>query len=168
MLFEHLSQNKVNEFHDVHQSLQRYHKPLGLWCSLPGKWAEFALPPHSWVATVDINDDFITDWNLHSANQGGVLKLDLSNENDLMAFIDAYRADDTLYDIDWIKVKECYQGIFFTNVDQVPLYFDKFNQRDGCWVNSISVDSLCIWITSALGRVTWRKKAPTRRLAQRS
>ena len=75
----------------------------------------------------------------------------MSDETKLLSFIESYKYAESEYSVDWIKVSENYDGIFFTNVDMVPYYFQKYNHYDGCWINSINVDSLCIWNPVALG-----------------
>jgi hypothetical protein len=159
--FEHVSRT-LSEFYDVPQSQGK--KPVGLWLSAPGVWAKWERPTYSWVCRAEVPTDHFFAWTgglrppTSPDPQRRILRIDMSDEPALSSLIDAYRAAGKRYDIDWARMASSFDGIHFTCVDRVPNYFVKYNDWDGCWINSISVDSMCMWVPSSLGTVTWVKK----------
>lgn len=165
IVLEHMSVGEVKELRCV-QQISESLKPQGLWLSRPGKWAEFCgvtTGPRilnysrdmvGWFGQMRLDPQQIErrPWKEHGADR--VAQLDLSDRGELEAFIMEFRADGYRYQVDWSRVSSCYGGVLIIGAsslyDRQPVYLEEFNQRDGCWILSIDVDSACLWDTRAM------------------
>lgn len=168
VVLEHMSVREVKELRCVQQSSESS-KPQGLWMSYPGKWAEFCgvkTGPRIynyaqdtaafWYGQMRLDPQQIVrrPWTEHGGDR--VAQLDLKDRGELEAFIMAFRAEAEgyHYQVDWSRVSSCYGGVLMIGAsslyDRQPAYMKEFNQRDGCWIISMDVDSACLWDTQAM------------------
>lgn len=146
--FEHASKAPVTELYDVSQEAS-YMKPDGLWLSLPNAWASFNNIPrdsNTWFYTMAIQNSTFEPFPWTNKGACRIVQLDLSDRTHIDAFIDRYRRDGMQKDVNWCKVANDYGGVSFVGCNGIEKQTSRdFNQRDGCWVLSIDVDSVCLW-----------------------
>ncbi len=159
--WEHMSDAPVLELRDVQQDSSSL-KPQGLWLSKPGQssWAWFNGIRHArsraerWFGTMVLTSDGIEGfpWNKHGITK--IVRLDVSNRIQIDAFIARYHAQGSNHNIDWLGVSHDYGGIMFDGTQRIdPETVRCFNHRDGCWVLSMDVDSVCIWDRQAMNEL---------------
>lgn len=175
MQLEHLSLRRVQTLHVVQQPTWAT-KPIGLWSS-QGQWerlesisneadgnvmytwkcvlqiATSDICSFPWLATLGCNP------NGDARPIGGLIRVDMSDEDELDALIHRFRAKDKARDVDWAKVQEVFAGVIFTNVESMPKHvWRRHNDGDGCWAISLTVDSVCIWDPSVIRGRRWTKR----------
>lgn len=125
-----------NRWKDVNQSRG---KPVGIWFTQNKQWYEWCKSTHKFKYTAFLELE-------HDLEFYNILYVDISDENELLSFINKYKKEGSCYNVDWNKVSKEYDGIFIDKVKNIPSsYYQKYNNIDGTWIISLDVDSLCIW-----------------------
>ena len=166
MRLEHLSQRRV-EFVPVQQTPGG--KPVGLWSS-QGQW-ELLQSIHN-----EANGTLMYDWKCvlrvdsgkicgfpwvapEEAAPHNLIRVDMSDEAQLDAFVARFRADGKARDVDWARVQGAFAGAVFANVESMPgRLWRRYNDPDGCWAISLTVDSACVWDPSVIASRRWSRR----------
>jgi hypothetical protein len=165
MQLEHLSQCQVQTLHVVRQPTWA-RKPIGFWSS-QGQWEQLesisneadGYVMYTWKCVMQIaaSDICSFPWKLEGGN--GLIRVDMSDEDQLDTFINRFRAKDKARDVDWARVQEVFAGVIFTNVAFMPKHvWRRHNDSDGCWAISLTVDSVCIWDPNVIKSHKWTKR----------
>lgn len=157
--FEHISYVLPSKLYDVPQKSGS--KPKGLWFSYPGHWARFSQHSFKWIGSLQISDDALAKYPWHdSRSTGKICCIDMSKPAELYEFISRYKADGYDYEVAWAQVASDYGGVFFKNVESpMPTEYIQFNySHDGCWIISLDVSCVCLWDTTQMGGVTWKRQ----------
>ena len=147
MVWYHLSEKKITELYDIECKdvlIKKHLKPRGLWLSHNNDW-------EIWNDTgepgVFIIGDYKYKYRVTFRKNLNVLKLE--NLEDIKSFNRKYGSKDkyikSLIRIDWSKVCNDYDAIFFTNYDKIikddsVRYADEFS-----WYYTLDVSSACIF-----------------------
>jgi hypothetical protein len=157
--FEHLSRRRVRGFRTVSQPSWSL-KPIGVWSS-QGQWEKMEsisneadgsiMYPWKCVMHVPMSEVHYYPWSKRPSSvlltaKRGLICVDMGDQGQLDGFIERYLAQGKAKDVDWSKVAADFAGVVFRNVDTLPDHaWRRYNEPDGCWVNSLTVDSACVW-----------------------
>ena len=136
-IFKHVSKIYIDDINTTKQ-YKNSGKPKGLWFSFPYVWTSWNNISNCKIYNFEVNSNKIYN-----------LKID--NYEKLLEFVLKYRIDINSWNVDWEKIENDYNGIWFSGVSNVHS-LPKNVPRDynGSWIFSIDIDSGCLWNKSSI------------------